>query len=82
MWDRINQSVFETTGRRMPGLSANAKFRQFLEGTDETRQNFDAFVDNFRQNVEEGKKLGYTFDDDEVDEFIDAEWNKVQVEGD
>ena len=82
MWDRINQSVFETTGRRMPGLSANAKFRQFLEGTDETRQNFDAFVDNFRQNVEEGKKLGYTFDDDEVDEFIDAEWNKLQVEGD
>lgn len=77
MWDAAGSSWFKTTGKRLPGLSANAKFQQFLEGTDEETQNFNNFIELFTQRATEAGA-----DPKEIQDFVQAEQTKRRLEGD
>jgi len=77
LWDSANTAVYNATGRRMPGLSANAQFQQFIQGTDEETQNFNNFIELFRQRAKEAG-----VDQKEVEEYVQAEHAKRQLEGD
>ena len=77
LWDDANNAVYNMTGRRMPGLSANAKFQQFLAGTDQETQDFNAFIDLFRERAKEAGA-----DPEEIEAYVQAEQTKRRLEGD